>query len=177
MPLGRLFAPFLVLAILLCFSASSAQTAPAELDLDPCRQVAFAKSIVKVGEDNPSILETLGLFQLACGIANSVHKDVTSREAICALELSAGDAFVSAAGVQLTAYFPSASPQDVAQDQSVRRLEALRDWNLARTAYARAAFDCTLANGPASSNQQIAREKNFDSGLHISELVRQIASE
>ena len=180
MPANSLIAQILGLVLLLCCSASSAQTAPAGLDLNPCRQIAFAKSIVAPNEDNPRVLESVGTFQLACGMANSVHKDSAVQETICEMELSAGDAFVSAAGVELTAYVPdgSSTPQDARTDQAVRHLDALQDWELAQFAYYKAVYTCgNLKSSSMAGRGRLAKAKLADVHRHIIEVVRQIASE
>ena len=179
MPLRRLFVPLSGLALLICCSVSSAQTAPTRLELNPCRQIESVKSVVAPNENNFRLLEHLGILQLACGKANAPNTVLKKTNAIqvaaCALEIAAGDSFVSAAGVALTACAPDLPSGP--DGEEVKRQDALQAWEMAEYAYSIAENACGEPNGSALASQgRLAKAKAFDAQRHVNELIRLIAA-
>jgi hypothetical protein len=176
MPKSSLVAPLFVLAVLFFSVSSSAQSVQGGLTKNPCTQIAFEKSVAADIVGNPVAFENLGFLQLACAVANTVNLAPGARESACALEIAAGDAFVTAAGVQFSEGPMLPGQPDI--PASVRARSALEDWGIASKAYSKAITGCTgmrMPDGTDPLNAAGAKEANALN--RIAELVREIARE
>jgi len=138
-------------------------------------QIAFEKSVAADIVNNPVAFENLGFLQLACGLANDTNLAPGARDGACALEIAAGDAFSTAAGIRL-----SAGPMLPGQPEEPQRLRAgsaLEDWAVASKAYSGALAHCLgMKNTSGTNMQDIAAAKEANALQRIRELVQQMAN-
>ena len=158
--------PAVIASVLLSVGLASAQDAPPAVNINPCTHIAWEQSLIPRLLQNYVAFEDLGIAELGCGTANRLNFKVGAKRAVCAILLDAGAAFATAAALQLSA-------QDTVKISETNRVDAMRDWGLARTAYQRA------YSAPCSGiqpNAMDAVQKAADAEQRMLELARQISS-
>jgi hypothetical protein len=169
MKLTEWLVPAATATLILSGGIAWAQNAPSAVNRNPCTQIARAQEVVTKDLQNPNGFEDLGITELGCGVVNDTNFQSGAAHAVCAMLLDAGGAFATAAALQLSQQLPAAT--EVVVSQTNRRLDAIRDWGLAQTAYERA---YSLPCNGEHDNQVAAVDKAYDAKRRIEALAQQI---